>query len=98
MPDIPMLPDHLRDSPGVMMTSPPADIIEKTEGIISRAVASLGEGERGALVWIASQQGDRITVNLALVQKVNEHFTVTGWIGKSHGTPIEAGIAGKLVW
>jgi hypothetical protein len=82
----------------VTQNAPPAEYLEQTTAMISKAVSQLGVDEKGALTWIASKKGDQISVNLAVVAKVNEHVTVLGWLGKEHGEPIAAGIAGKIVW
>lgn len=98
MPNIPGIPESLAPAPGVEMNAPPAEYIDKAERIISDAVAKLGPNEKGALTWLAMMKGDKIIVNLAVVAKVNDHFSTVAWIGRTWGEPIEAGIAGRLVW
>lgn len=98
MPDIPGVPSTLVAAPGVQTNAPPAEYMEQTTALISKAVAQLGADEKGALTWVASKQGDEIGVNLAIVSKVNEHVTVLGWVGKEWGEPIAAGIAGRITW
>ncbi len=82
--------------PGVQMNTPPAQYITQTTSIIQNAVAQLGADEKGALVWVASRSAGKTHVNLALVHRVNDRFAVTGWVGKTWGQPIEAGIAGRI--
>lgn len=98
MPDIPGIPESLANVPGVQMTPPPVQYMEQTMGVISAAVAKIGEGERGKLVWIATSQGRKIGVNAAVVSKIGNHVTVTAWIGSKWGEPIEAGIVGEVKW
>lgn len=98
MPDIPEIPGHLVSAPGVQMNPPPAELMDQTMGIIGNAVSRLKDGERGKLVWIASSVGEQISVNLAVVNKFNDHFEIAGWIGKTHGQPIVAGIVGHVSW
>lgn len=98
MPDIPMLPDHLRSAPGVMMTPPPPEIMPQVTGMITRAVAQLGANERGKLVWIAQKNGGQVSVNAAIVHKVNDNVVISAWLGKTWHRPIEVGIAGSVSW
>ena len=93
MPDIPLIHPAYFKAAGVDMKAPPVEYLQKTTALISDAVAQLGTA-KGALTWVATTQG----VNLALVTKANEHVTVLAWIGRHWGEPVEAGIAGKVVW
>ena len=95
---IPGLPERLEQAPGVIMNSPPAEYMERTNNMILSAVSQLGATDRGALTWIATRSGGKTHVNLAIVQRVNDRFQVVGWVGKTFGEPIAAGVAGKLVW
>ena len=79
---------------GVALNPPPASILEAVTGEVTRAVATMPEGGRGALVGIATTRG----VNLAVVSKQGEHVTVLGWIGKSWGAPVAGGAAVQVQW
>lgn len=98
MPQIPGLPDHMKAWDGVQMNEPPGELIESTMGVIGKAVAQLKDGEKGKLVWVATKNGDKLAVNAAVVNKFNDHFEVTLWIGKTWGQPISAGVAGAVTW
>lgn len=92
MPEIPGLPDHLVGQHGVEMMPPPAQFLEQTNTMIHDAVAKLGPGDKFMTAWVLTSKG----VNSALVTRVNDHIEIVGYIGKSWGAPIEAGIGG--VW
>lgn len=94
LPAIPGLPAQYADLPSVAMVPPPAYLLADTSRFVTEAVAALPNGEKGRLTWIATTKG----VNLALVDKVNDHVNVTAWIGKSWGQPIAAGVAGEVHW
>lgn len=96
MPDIPGLPPELVASKGVEMTPPTGEALTKATSLIDQAMATVRDGEKGALIWIAQRQGDQTSVNLAYAHKVGEHVEVTAWIGKTWGEPIDAGIAGRI--
>lgn len=104
MPDIPGIPEQFAQALGVHMEPPPAQYIDRTLGVIGQAIAKLEPGERGKLVWIATTDGRELSVNLAIVNKFSDHFSVTGWIGKqgSWKEPFDAGlvagIAGEIKW
>lgn len=92
--NIPNLPEEFQAMRGVVMNAPPQEVLAQTNTMIRDAVAQLGKDERGVLTWIATTEG----VNLALVQKVNDHVEVFGYVGKSWGKPLAAGIAARLHW
>jgi hypothetical protein len=102
MPNIPGLSDELQALSGVQMTPPPAELIPSITQFINQSVASLPEGEKGRIVWIAQKHGNEKSVNLAIVSKLGGHAEVTGWVGKSWGTPYAAGLvagaAGAVHW
>ena len=95
---IPGLPEQFADLPSVQMVPPPASLIADVTRMVEDAAAQLRPGESGRLVWIASQQG----INLAVVNKVVENdklrVTISGWIAKDWGKPIQAGLAGIVSW
>lgn len=94
MPNIPDIPDHLSDAPGVAMNVPPPEYLSDTTQIIADAVAQLGPNDRGIMTWVATTKG----VNLALVDKINDHIDVIAFIGKDWGHPVEAGLVGRVHW
>lgn len=98
MPDIPGVPEQLVTAPGVQMNAPPAQYIDQPLGVIGAAVAKLGPGEKGKLVWVATLRGKQVSVNVAVVNKFNEHFEVVAYVGKDWGKPLEAGIVGHVRW
>lgn len=79
---------------GVVMEPPPGQYISETTRIIEDAVAHLGPNDRGILTWVATTKG----VNLALVDKINDHVDVSAFIGKNWGSPLEAGVVGRISW
>lgn len=91
---IPNLPEQFEDMKGVVMSSPPLEVYAKTNTMIRDAVASLGENEHGALVWVATTEG----VNIAVVHKVNSNMDITAYVGKTWGAPLQAGIAARIHW
>ena len=86
--------DILRAHGGVEMRPPPAVYLDQTSSLIADAVQRLGKDERGVITWVVTTKG----LNLAVVDKINDHVTVTAWIGRHWGEPIEAGIAGCVQW
>lgn len=93
MPSIPGIPEDLVKTPGVEVRSPPVEYIDSTRTVIRDALRELGDN-RGVLTWVLTDKG----VNLAIVDKINEHVAVSAWIGKSWGAPISAGIVGQATW
>jgi hypothetical protein len=98
MPDEITLPADLKNLPQVQMVPPPASILKAVTALIEDAARELEPGEHGRLAWVATTSG----VNLALVAKVkeNEHarIVIGGWVAKSWGSPIAAGIGGTVSW
>lgn len=95
---IPNLPPSFQQAKGVVMSPPPAKYLEQTTSVIRDALATLEPGERGGLVWVATKKDDKVSVNLAVVGRVNNDFQVLGWIGKEFGEPVAAGVAGRWTW
>jgi len=100
VPSIPGIPDDLQALPGVQALPPGDDVLPATLGVINDALnaANLAEHEHGKLVWILNKQGDREAVNIAIVNKFGKHFEVVGWIGKTWGAPVSAGVGGSIKW
>lgn len=94
MPNIPNLPPELVDREGVEMTLPPPTLLPTIRDYIDNAAAVLKPGERGRLVWIADTHG----VNVAVVNKVNEHIEIAAFVGKRWGQPYAAGLVGQIHW
>lgn len=92
MPNIPGLTDELQSLAGVQMSTPPDSLIPSITELINQSIATLPDGEKGRLVWVAQKNGSEKSVNLAIVSKFGGHVDVTGWIGKSWGTPYAAGL------
>jgi hypothetical protein len=80
------------------MIPPTGETFTKVNSLIDQAMASVKEGEKGALVWIAHKKGNDVSVNLAYAQRVGDHVEVTAYFGKTWGEPTEAGIAGRIGW
>ncbi len=81
------------------MQTPPADMLPVITSRLAKAMHSLPEDRHGALFWIATTEG----INLAVVQRVpgllrRTDFTITGYIGKAWGEPLEAGVIGSATW
>ena len=79
---------------GVAYTDPPGPLLAQALEIVNRGIAELPANANGAIVTVATDAG----VNGAVVAKVNDHFQVVGFIGKSWGNAITYGGAAKLVW
>lgn len=79
---------------GVAMNTPPASLLSAITKEVQAAAATLPPGSKGALVGVATMTG----VNLALVSKVNEHITVTAFIGKTWSQPIKGGAAVQITF
>ena len=93
-PAIPGVPATFGALPSVQMVPPPALMLGEVSSMVKAAAASLAEGEKGKLTWIATTKG----INLAIVNKVNDHVVITGWVAKGWGKPLEAGLAGTITW
>lgn len=93
MANIPNLPEHLQDAPGVEMTPPPLPILNRATEMISQITQAMPDGN--GLTWIAMRKDGQTILNLAAVQRKGEHFEVVEWIGKTWGEPVEVGIAGR---
>ena len=91
---IPNLPPSFQQAKGVVMSPPPAKYLEQTTSVIRDALKALEPGERGALAWVATTEG----INLAVVHRVNDRLEVAGFIGKSWGEPLAAGVVGRVHW
>lgn len=92
MPNIPGLPEDLQSAPGFHMNPPPAEQISLITSMVEKAAATLKEGEKGRVVWIAQKVGNEKSVNGAIVSKVGG-VQITGWLGKTWGTPTSAGLS-----
>lgn len=80
---------------GVLFNPPPiGPIMQAVSQIALDAAANLPAGSNGGVFAIATTVG----VNAVIVNKVNNHFTVTGWVGKKWGQPLEAGAAAVFTW
>lgn len=83
-------------SKGVALNAPPASILADATRMVRDAMAQVPEGEHGSLVAIATEQDGKVNVNLALATKIGTHVEVVTWIGKSWGTPVAAGVMGRV--
>ena len=81
---------------GVALNKPPASILGEATRMISEAMVHVPEGEHGTLVAIATETDGKINVNLAFAIKAGKHVEVVTWIGKSWGTPVSAGVVGRV--
>jgi hypothetical protein len=79
---------------GVAYTEPPPHLLEDALRIVTLGVEQLPPGAHGAIVAVATETG----ANGAIVARVNEHFELVGWVGKSWGSTITYGGAAKVVW
>ena len=70
----------------VPTTSVHLDIQEQ----VRKSLAGLPEGRTMAVLNVTTQKG----INLAIAHKLNDHFEVVGYIGKSGwDQPVEGGVA-----
>ncbi len=80
---------------GVQFNAPPAGpIAEAAMRITSDALAQLPPNANGGILAIATTKG----VNAVIVHRLNDHFKVAGWVGKTWGQPIEAGASLVATW
>jgi hypothetical protein len=83
---------------GVEMQVPPASIMPSISAALAKAVAEIPPDKSGALMGIVTERG----VNLAVVHRVGDNFTVSAWIGRSwvgaSGSAFECGAQAKLTW
>jgi hypothetical protein len=93
-PAIPGVPATFGALPSVQMVPPPALMLGEVSSMVKAAAKDLAEGEKGKLTWIATTKG----INLAIVNKVNDHVVITGFIAKNWGRPLEAGLMGTVSW
>lgn len=80
--------------PGVLYNAPPEPLRDSIHEKALAAVGSLSAADRGAIVAIPTSRG----VNAAIVTRLGDSWTVSGYIGKAWGEPLEAGGAIKLRW
>ena len=79
---------------GVAFTTPPAKLIPDLQASITRAVAAIPKGSRGALVSVVTDTG----VNAAVVTKIGNDWAVQAWIGKNWGERVHGGAAVTKTW
>lgn len=62
---------------------------------VHRVLAEIPEGKNGAFVGVATESG----MNIVVAHRVNDHWTVAGWFGKSGWSqPISGGAFVKGTW
>lgn len=81
-------------SNGVATVRPPEELLPSITAAVTRACQSIPAGRTAALVAVADRKG----ANVAVVQKIGDHVTVMGWLGKSWGKPIEGGASVMASW
>ena len=79
---------------GVAFNDPPPELLDKIRAKAIAMTGELGPGDRGAVVLIPTRAG----VNAATVAKLNNHWFVTGYIGKTWDEPLDWGGGVKFRW
>lgn len=84
---------------GVAMNIPPEYVLPSITAAVNKAAQAIPAGKTGALVTVFTPKG----ANLAVVHKVGDNITITGWVGKTWAPkPGEAawdyGAAATVVW
>jgi hypothetical protein len=79
---------------GVLYHAPPDHLILDVQGSIAKAIQQLPPGKRTALVGVATTEG----ANAAIVAKIDEHWVVQAWIGKTWGDPLNTGAQVMASW
>lgn len=84
-------------SRGVAMNAPPAETLSQVSQMVRDAMATLPEGDRGALVGIATRDASgKVNVNLALATRVGNHVDIAAFMGKTWGEPLAAGVMTRI--
>jgi hypothetical protein len=81
-------------SNGVATVAPPEVLLPSITAAVTKACQSIPAGRTAALVAVADGKG----ANVAVVQKLGDHVTVMGWLGKSWGQPVEGGASVMASW
>jgi hypothetical protein len=79
---------------GVALNPPPPHLFRDISESVDKFAQTLKADEHGGFVGIATTKG----MNIAVVQRINQHSTVVAYVGKSWGEPIEGGLMWKLTW
>jgi hypothetical protein len=86
-------------SNGVAMMAPPSALMASITSEITKAMAEVPAGSKGALVAVTSKNADgTFNANLAVVSKVGEHVKVMAWMGKSWPAKATYGAATQITW
>jgi hypothetical protein len=87
----------INSATGVAMNAPPANILPDVTRMVTDAIAALPDGDRGALVGIATKHPDgTVNVNLALAARVGSRVEVAAWLGRTWGEPLTAGVVTRI--
>lgn len=81
---------------GVALNPPPGPILAQATELVRDAMAQVPPDKKGALVAIATKQGDAVNVNLALAVRAGNHVEVVSWLGRSWGEPVAGGAAVRV--
>lgn len=81
--------------PRVEQVPPPANILGTINSQIESALNAMPEGAfANAVLKVETTAG----INLAMVAKIDETWTVMAWAGKRWGAPVEGGVAVQAAW
>lgn len=81
-------------APGVAFNDPPAHLLDAIRAKAIGVTGELGPSDHGAIVTIPLRNG----INAAAVAKLDNHWFVMGFIGKTWGEPLDVGGAVKFRW
>lgn len=78
----------MTEDPGVKMNEPPPEISTSISTMVEDHLR--GTSHTGAVLGVATTKG----FNVVVAKKKDDRFVIETWIGKSWGSPLEAGIKG----
>ena len=67
-------------------TTTPSNLSPSIRASLDRAITELKDGN-GVLLGVVQKDanGNQVSGNLVIVQRINNHWSVQGWVGKENG-------------